>query len=195
MLDVFERPWLILALSLVLFMIMGTLRCIFPEKRHWVQMALPLLVAAGAIIVDVAVETDREQILHISKALHAAAETGELNAVAELIAPNYQDALHRNRQRLLDSVGGWLSRSQVEKARKIGMAWDALESSTAVVSIRSGIVFAKDSVVAQTYKPQFLLRVRLHLKEQPNGRWLIQEIELTQVDGQSFNWRQLPPIL
>jgi hypothetical protein len=195
MLDVFEHPWLILALSLVLFMVMGTLRCVLPEKRHWYQMAIPFLVAAGAIILDVAVDTDREQILHISKTLHAAAEKEDLNAIAKLIAPDYQDALHRNRQHLLDSVRGWLSRSPVEKARKIGMAWDALESSTALVSIRSGIVFAKDSVVAQTYKPQFLIRIRLHLKEQPNGRWLIQEIELNQVDGQSFTWRQLPPIL
>ena len=195
MLDVFEHPWLILALSLVLFMIMGTLRCVLPEKRHWCQMAIPLLVAVSAIILDVVVNTDREQILHISKTLHVAAEKEDVNAIAKLIAPNYQDALHRNRQHLLDNLRGWLSRSPLEKARKIGMAWDALESSTALVSVRSGIVFAKDSVVAQTYKPQFLIRARLHLERQPNGRWLVQEIELAQIDGQSFSWRQLPPIL
>ena len=195
MFDVFEHPWLILALSLVLFMIVGTLRCVWPEKRHWWQMAIPLLVAASGVALDVLVRTDREQILHISKTLHVAAEKEDVNAIAKLIAPDYQDALHRNRQHLLDNLRGWLSRSPVEKARKIGMAWDALESSTALVSIRSGIDIAKDSVVAQTYKPQFLIRVRLHLEKLPNGRWFIQEIELAQVDGQSFNWRQLPPIL
>jgi hypothetical protein len=194
MLDVFEYPWLLLGVSLALLMIMGTLRCVFPEKRHWCQMAIPLLVAAGAIILDVVVDTDREQILQTTKTLHVAAEQGDVNAIAKLIAPDYQDALHRNRQQLLDRAVAWISRSQIEKARKIGMAWETLESSTAVVSVRSGIVFTKDSAVARTYKPKFLIRIRLHLKKQANRRWLIQEIELNQVDGQSFGWRQLPPI-
>ena len=194
MLDVFEYPWLLLAVSLALFMIVGTLRSVFPEKRHWCQMAIPLLVAAGAILLDVLVKTDREQIRHTTKTLHLGAKQGDVKAIAKLISPDYQDALHRNRQALIDNVLAWLSRSQVEKARRIGMAWEEMESSTAVVSIRSVIVFAKDSAVARTYKPQFLIRMRLHLKKQPNRRWLIQEIELNQVDGQSFNWRQLPSI-
>ena len=53
MLDVFEYPWLLLAVSLALFMIVGTLRSVFPEKRHWCQMAIPLLVAAGAVATSV----------------------------------------------------------------------------------------------------------------------------------------------
>ena len=74
------------------------------------------------------------------------------------------------------------------------MGWESLEPTTALVSLRSGVVFSEDSAISRTYKPQFLIRVRLHLKKQSNGRWLIREIELDQVDGQSFNWRQLPPI-
>jgi len=194
MLDVFEYPWLLLGVSLALFVVIGTWRCVFPEKRHWCQMAIPLLVAVSAVLLDVLVHTDREQILHTTKTLHGAAEQGDVNAIAKLIAPDYQDALHRNRQQLLDRAVDWISRSQVEKARKIGMAWETLESSTAVVAVRSGIVFTKDSAVAQTYKPQFLIRIRLHLKKQTDRRWLIQEIELNQVDGQSFGWGQLPAI-
>ena len=194
MLDVFEYPWLLLGVSLASFMIIGTLRCVFPEKRHWWQMAIPLLIAVSAVLLDVLVHTDRERILHTVKSLHAAAEQGDVSAIAKLIAPDYQDALHRNRQQLLDRAVDWISRSQVQKARKLGMAWETLESPSAVVSIRSGVVFAKDSTVAQTYKAQFLIRIRLHLKKQANRRWLIQEIELDQVDGQSFSWRQLPPI-
>jgi hypothetical protein len=194
MLDVFEYPWLLLGMSLALFMIMGTLRSVFPEKRHWCQMAIPLLVAASAVLLDVLVDTDRELILHATKNLHIATEKEDVNAIAKLIAPDYQDALHHNRQQLLDRAVAWISRSQIKKAGKVGMAWESLESSTAVVSVRSGIVFQKDSAVAQTYKPQFLIRIRLHLKKQADRRWLIQEIELNQVDGQSFGWRQLPQI-
>lgn len=192
MLNVLEYPWLLLAVSLVLFMAMGTLRAVFPEKsRRW-QMALPLAVAACAILLDVLFRTDREQVLHITKALHVVTQEEDLEAFAELIAPNYRDALHRDRQHLLDNIRGWLSRSQVVKARKSGMTWESLEASRARVTTLSGVVFAEDSLVAQTYKARFLIRVRLHLSKQAGGRWLIHKIELAEVDGQTFSWGQIP---
>ena len=194
MLNVFESPWLILAGSVVLFMVMGTWRSVFPEKRHRLQMAAPILLALCAILLDVLVATDREQIERIIKTLHASTQEENLDAFAELIAPDYRDPLHTSRQQLLDKLLSWISRSKVQKARKIGRTWERLDASDARVSFRSGVVFDKDSAIARTYKQQYLTRVRLHLKKQPNRRWLIQEIELIQVDGQSFSWRQLPPI-
>ena len=67
MLDVFEYPWLLLGVSLALLMIMGTLRCVFPEKRHWCQMAIPLLVAAGSEFEDL---TQRAQAVELELAAH-----------------------------------------------------------------------------------------------------------------------------
>ena len=194
MFDLVEQPWTLLTLSGLTFLVIGTLRSAFPEKRQPWQPLIPLLMAIAAFGIDAWVATDREQIREVVKTLLDATENEDVSALVGVIGPDYQDSFHRNRTRLVDRIRRELSKPVVKKTSRNGLSLDFTSSAAPTALLRMSIVFEQDSNVAQNYGPSYLVLIRISFKKYPNGRWLTNGIEIVEVNMQPVSWDRIPSI-
>lgn len=194
MFDLVEQPWTLLTLSGLTFLVIGTLRSAFPEKRQPWQPLIPLVIALAAFGIDALVATDREQIRDVVQTLLDATENEDVAALINVIGPDYQDSFHRNRARLVDRIRGELSKPVVKKTSRNGLSLDFTSPSAPIALLRMSIVFEPSSNVAGNYGASYLAVVRISFKKYPDGRWLTNGIEIEQINMQPISWNQIPSI-
>ena len=194
MFDLVEQPWTLLVLSGLTFLIIGTLRSAFPEKRQPWQPLIPLIIVLAAFGIDAMVATDREQIRDVVQTLLDATENEDVAALVSVIGPDYQDSFHRNRARLVDRIRGELSKPVVKKTSRNGLSLDFTTPTAPIALLRMAIVFEPSSNVAGNYGASYLALIRISFKKYPDGRWLANGIEIEKINMQSISWNQIPSI-
>jgi hypothetical protein len=189
MLDIFEQPWtLVGAAVLVLFGIL-TFRSFCPGKRRWWQLLIPVLVVFAAFGTDVLVQTDREKVSSVIDAGIEAVRQEDCSAIGAVIADNYSDSYHGTKKVLMDHCRRELSKPLVEKGKKTGLLIKISDSNATAVLFAT-IFFDKNSYISQNYYKTFLLiKARLSLQKQPDRRWLINRIEILELDRQPTSWK------
>ena len=185
--NIFEQPWTMLgAAVLVLFGVL-TFRSIWSEKRRSWQWLLPVGVAVLGVGLDLAVATDLEKINHVIKTGLKAVETENSAAIARLIADDYQDSYHKDKESLLVQCRIRLVPPAVQKVRKISSKVE-ISPPNAKVALSMWFTFDKDSFWAQAYKPTALIAVELHFRKQPDRTWLLSRAEVREVDKMPVTW-------
>jgi len=190
MLNIFEQPWTLLAAAvLVLFGIL-TFRSIFPEKRRWWQLLVPVAIAAAGFSLDFLVQTDLEKINAIIDAGIKAVEEENCNAIESIIADNYQDSYHKTKEDLMAHCRMELSAPVVKKNKKSACLVE-LSPPEAKATLFVLITFGKNSRIAQEYKSFILVKVRLYLQKQQDKSWLITRVEVLEIDRQRVAWQDV----
>ncbi len=87
MTNIFQTPWLLLFISLVLLMVVAVLRQSFPEKQRWWQLLLPLVLAIIAFGLDYFIKTDYEKVKHVIKCARDAVVAEDADALARTLSP------------------------------------------------------------------------------------------------------------
>ena len=190
MFDIFKQPWTLVGTAVLTFFVLIQFRSIFPEKRHWWQWLIPAFLALSAFGFDFFVKTDLEKINGLIKRGIKAVEQENCPAIEVIIADNYRDSYHNNKASLMVHCRSRLSSSPVEKNKKAGLLIE-MSPPQATAELTVWMRFDKISQVAQSYKQLFLIKVRLNLQKQHNKRWLINRVELLELDRQPVNWRQV----
>jgi hypothetical protein len=188
--NIFEQPWTLLGASVLVLFGVLTFRSIWDRKRHWWQWLLPLVLAGAAFGLDFLVVTDLEKVHTATRMLLKAVENENIIGIARLIGPDYSDIRHSSKAALMTRCRQELDGPTVERLKKLD---DIVELSPggAKVTVSLFVRFAKDSRIARLYKPVFLAKIRLTLKKQPNGQWLIDRIDMLEVDKQPITWRNV----
>jgi hypothetical protein len=189
MLNIFEQPWTLTVVAVLVLFGLFQFRSIFPEKRHWWQLPLPVFLTVFAFGLDFFVKTDLEKIRAVIRAGIKAVEQENCDAIERIIADNYSDSHHDTKASLMTHCRDELARSPVEKNKKAGLLIE-IKPPQATADLTAWIKFDTASYIAQTYKQLFLIEVKLHLQKQPDKSWLINRVELIEVDKQPMSWRQ-----
>jgi hypothetical protein len=190
MFDLFEQPWTLVGVAVLVLFGMLTFRSVFPEKRRWWQLAVPAFIVAAAFGTDLLVQTDREKIHALLKKGMKAVEQGNLDALAAIIAVDYHDSFHNSKQELMAHTWRQMERSGVEKIKK-NSALIRVSPPDASATIIVLVRFEQDSYIAQNYKPWLLIKLRVNLQKQPDKSWLINRAEVLEVDRQPIQWQQV----
>jgi hypothetical protein len=190
MFDFFEQPWTLLGAAVLVLFGFLTYRSLFPEKRRWWHWLVPLAVAGIGFGLDFLVATDLEKVHATVGAVLKAVEAEDCRAVAALIAPDYSDSRHATREQLLERCRQELNEPTVEVVKSRGPEVE-LSGSEATVMLHLFFRFDQASRVAKQYKAVALVKVRLHLTEQPDGRRRIDRAEPLEVDTFPVSWRSL----
>jgi len=186
--DFFEQPWTLLGAAVIVLLGVLTYRSVWFEKRARWQWLLPAGVAVLAVGLDLAVATDREKINGILKAGIAAAEHEDCPAIARLIAADYEDSYHKDKQALVEHCRARLVPPAVERVTKIARALE-ITPPTAVATLTLGVRFEKESYWARSYgKGGAIVKARFWLRKQPDESWLLTRIEVLEVDGMTVGW-------
>ncbi|MHC4172411.1 MAG: hypothetical protein ACYTBX_11785 [Planctomycetota bacterium] len=190
MFNFFEQPYtLIGAAVLVLFGIL-TFRSVLPEKRRWWQLLAPAFVVAAAFGLDFTVRTDLEKINAVINTCIKAVEEEDLVAIEAVIADDYRDSHHNTKRDLIRHCRTQLSQSLVEKNNKRACLVQ-LSAPTATATLFATIIFEKDSHIAQNYKAWLMVQAQLSFQKQPDKTWLINRIEIVELDRQPTNWSHI----
>jgi hypothetical protein len=185
--DVFERPWALLGVAIIVLLGVLTVRSVWWEKRRWWQWLLPLGVAALAFGLDAVVATDMEKINRALKLGIRAAEEEDCTALARLIAGDYEDSYHKSKEALISRCRARMTTPAIEKVRKIASEVK-ITPPEAVATFTLAIQFDKNSYWAQAYKPSALVVLQFYLRKQPNGTWLVRRAEIREVDKMPVSW-------
>jgi hypothetical protein len=188
MFDVFEQPWTLVGAAVLILFGMLTFRSMFPEKRRWWQLLIPVFLIATAFGLDMLVQTDTEKINSVIHAAIKAVRQEDCSAIEAVIANNYSDSYHGTKKHLLDHCRRELSKPLVDKGKKTGLLIDISDSNANAI-LFAVIIFDKNSYISQNYKSFLLIKARLSLRKQSDKRWLINRIEILELDRQPTSWK------
>jgi len=191
MFDIFEQPWGLLIIAVVTLPVLLMVRRIFPEKRHWWQLALPAFLAVAAFGLDWLIETDLEKINKVINTGVKAVEQEDPDAIEPIISEGYSDSYHRNKAALMRHCRRRLSEPLVERnIKRVREIILSPSKTTAEATFTVRMVFDERSYVYQSYKREMVARVRVNLQKE-QGKWLINQAELLELDRQPVNWRNI----
>jgi hypothetical protein len=186
--DFFEQPWTLLGAAVIVLFVVLTFRSVCPERRRWWQWLLPVGVAALGLGLDLGVATDLEKIIHVMKTGTKATEQEDCAAIARLIAADYQDSFHKDRQSLLNRCRARLVTPAIERVRKVGVAVD-IRAPEATVIFTMSVRFEPGSYWVRSYgKRAALVKAKAWLRKQPDRNWLVTRLEVLEVDTMPVNW-------
>jgi len=190
MFNFFEQPWTLVGVAVLVLLALLQFRSIFPEKRHWWQLLLPVFFVFAAFGLDILVKTDLEKVRAVVQTGIKAVEQENCDTIDRIIADNYSDSHHDTKARLMAHCREELARSPVEKNKKASLLIE-ITPPQATADLTLWTRFNEAGFIAQSYKALFLIEVKLHLQKQPDKRWLINRVELIEVDKQPVSWRQV----
>ena len=190
MFNFFEQPWTLTVVAVIVLFVLFQFRSIFPEKRRWWQLLLPVFLIVLAFGLDFFVKTDLEKINAVVKTGIRAVEQENCDAIDGIIADNYSDSYHDTKASLMIDCRNELARSPVERNKKASLFIE-ITPPLATADLTVWTRFSEAGFIAQTYKALFLIEVKIHLQKQPNKKWLINRVEIIEIDKQSVSWRQV----
>jgi len=187
MLNIFENPWGLLAAAFAGALIIWIFRCITPEKMHWKLWMIPFVIGFAAFGLDHFVETDNEKIEKTIYSLIKAVEQEDSDAIASLIAENYSDSYHKTKKIFISHCKARLEKPIIEKAIPRIVSLEQTSPETVVIfTVR--VLFDKQSDISQIYKQDVFFKIQTNLEKQADNRWLINRIEILEIDRFGANW-------
>jgi hypothetical protein len=190
MFNFFEQPWTLVGASVLVLFAILTFHSVFPEKRRRWQLALPALLVVAAFALDFFVKTDLEKINIVIRTGIRAVEQEDCNTIEQIISPDYNDSYHNNKASLIEHCRAELSQPVVEKCTKTGLSIE-ITPPNATVNLTVIIRFEKDSRIVQNYYGQIMwITTQVYLKKQPDKSWLINRMELLEINKQPVTWQQ-----
>jgi hypothetical protein len=190
MFDIFEQPWTLVGAAVLVLFGMLTFRSFFPEKRHWWQLLVPVLLVAAAFGADRLVQTDNEKIISVINAAIKAVQQEDCRAIGATIADDYSDSYHGTKRILMDHCRRELSKPLVNRGKKTGLMIKISDSNAKAILFAT-IIFDKNSYISQNYKSFLLVKASLSLRKQPDKRWLINRVEILELDRLPASWKDI----
>jgi hypothetical protein len=144
-------------------------------------------LAVAGIGLDLLVQTDLEKINAVINAGVKAVEQEDCLAIEAIIADDYQDSHHKTKEALIAHCRRELSKPLVRKNKKTSSLIE-MSGPNATATLFTLTTFEKDSYISENYKPFLMIKVELHLKKQPDKRWLINRVKVLEIDRQPVDW-------
>ena len=190
MYNIFEKPWTLLIVAVVVLFIIFIVRTFKPEKRRWWQLMIPFIIAVSAFAIDIFVETDLESINSLIKSCIKASKNEDADTIETFIASDYHDSLHQDKKEIMVYCRAILSEPAVKRFVKLNQSIELL-SSNATVLLKGFIFFEEESHFYKELKPAMAVKFELGLKKYPNRKWQINRGELLEIDNQPVDWEEV----
>jgi hypothetical protein len=150
---------------------------------------IPVFLAIAAFGIDFLVQTDLEKINSIIQIGMKAVEEEDPNTLETLVSPSYHDSIHNTKQDLMIYCRILLSEPLVAKNIKTDSLIE-ISPPTAIVILVVFTEFDQQSYMYQ-YKHFQLTKAKLYFQKELDGKWLINQIEILEIDKKPFEWDYL----
>ncbi|MCP4261169.1 MAG: hypothetical protein GY774_27230 [Planctomycetes bacterium] len=190
MYSIFEKPWILLIVAVVVLLVIYIIRAFKPEKRQWWHLFIPLMIAISAFAIDIFVETDRENINSIIKSCIKASRNEDADTIDTFIASDYHDSQHLSKQEIMIFCRAIFSEPAIERFVKLNQSIE-LSPSNATVLVKGFLFFEKESRFYKELKPAMAVKLELGLKKYSGKEWQINRVEILEIDNQTIDWDNL----
>lgn len=191
MTNIFQQPYTLIGLSVIVLFGVFTYRSVFPERANRKQWLIPLSVLALAFGLDFIVRTDREKVSSLLNAFMEAVEQENTDAITPLVAPDYNDSYHPDKAALVAHCRRTLSNIHIRKITKTAGRIPPISSPTVKTTLFVTAKFEENSWVTQTYKSFLFFKGDIHAAKQPDNTWKITKITPREVDKQPITWSHI----
>jgi hypothetical protein len=179
-----------LALAVTALLTLQIIHVIAVYKRRRWQWLLPIILIVAAFGLDWLVQTDLEKINAVINTAVKAVEEENPNAIEAIISDNYRDSYHNTKRDLMRHCRARLSEPLVEKNKKRAPIIE-ISSPKATLTLTVIIHFDKQSSVYQDIQRLIQTKSKINLQKQQDGRWLINRVEILEINMQRVNWRDI----
>jgi len=157
----------------------------------WKIWLLPLSLATAAFALDAFITTNPEAIkATIQKALRAV-ENEDVEGIDAVLAHDYSDPRHNNKEKLVRYCRNLLARPLIERNKKTALTLK-ISPPEATANLAVVTKLEEQGWAYQTYLlPVVITKARLTLKKQPDKKWLISRVEILEINKQPVNWHDL----
>lgn len=185
-LNIFEQPWVLVAVGFWLTLAVWIASRFWPLKFTRKHLLIGPIVIALAFAVDYLVVTDREKIETIMDTIVKATEEERAEDIVQYIAGDYRDSFHHSGEAFNAFCRQIFSKPQIEKHGFRSQQLD-IQKSRATVWITIYTWFDERS---QWIKAMPVAKTvwRLELSKQQDKSWLIDSIELVELNDQEVDW-------
>lgn len=190
MFNVFEQPWTLTGLSIMVLLGVLTFRSVLPEKRRFWQWLIPIFFFVSAFALDLFVKTDLEKINTVIDTGMKAVDRLDYKAIESVISDNYSDRIHFTKESLMAHCRRRLPNLQINKNKKQALQV-IISVDTATAHLFTLTTFDKNSFISRNYKPFVMAQFEIRLQKQSDGSWLINRVEIRQVDKQPVSWSDI----
>ena len=152
---------------------------------------LPILVALTGLGFDYFVQTDNEKIRTVVRKISKAAEKEDPNSIIPLISDDYRDSHHHSKNRLMKLLKWRLEPPLIRKNISRVSSLEFTSQTTAAAVFTTRIIFDEKSPIYQNYKATALLKMQLYLHKTSDNKWLINQIEILEIDRIPANWEDI----
>ena len=181
----------IFGVSIAALFVARPARAAVARKKRWSLWLLPAALAVTAFACDGLVKTDAEAITDLCRKALRAAEHQDPDAIDAILADDYADSYHKNKDHLMRYCRRLFSQPLVEKCRQAAFSLE-LSPPTARLTLTVLTVFKEQSFVRKQYFiPAMHIKVRLDLQKTTAERWLIKSAELLEIDRRPVNWHNV----
>lgn len=189
MTNVFETPWLLLSISLVILIVVVLLRQSFENKQRWWQLLIPLFLLAGSLSLDYFVKTDYEIIVSTLESARKSIVAEDADRLATVVSPEYRDRSHRSKDRLISFLRSFFSTTKIAKLTRRSRDIK-INDDTAEAEILYRVFLEANSAYSQVAS-MYVVKVRFTLVKPGESEWLLTRTELLELNYQPFHWGDL----
>lgn len=189
MFNVFETPWLLLSISLLALVVVVMMRQSFEDKQRWWQLLIPLVLATGSIGVDYFVKTDYEKIVSTLESARKSVVAEDVDQLATVVSPAYRDRSHLSKDRLISFLRSFFASTKIDRSpcrsRDIVINGDMAEAEMLYrVHLNANSAYSQAASM-------YFVKVRFSLMKTGEGKWLLTQTELIELNFQPFHWGDL----
>ncbi|MFA5553141.1 MAG: hypothetical protein WCZ89_07290 [Phycisphaerae bacterium] len=185
--NIYEQPWTLLIIAVVIFLVLSALRSFYPEKIRRMNIIVPLLIAILGLAIDFAVKTDQEKIKAVVKQAINAVKNEDVDALGMTLAADYSDSFHQSKQALLSYARIILVPPFIENIYA-SILDTQISEKTAEVTLLNRIIFDSKSNI-DTYTSVLLVKAKLIIEKQPDDKWLIKQTEILTINDRPAGWK------
>lgn len=189
MMNVFQTPWLLLSISLVILIIAAVFRQSFENKQRWWQLLIPFALIAGSFGLDYFVRTDYEIIVSTLKSARKSIVAEDVDRLATVVSPEYSDRSHRSKEQLISFLRSFFSTTKIAKSPRRSSDI-VITGDTAEAEMLYRVHLEPNSAYTQAASMYFV-KVRFTLAKTGDKEWQLVRTELVELNFQPFHWGDL----
>ena len=189
MFDLFETPWLLLIVSIIVLAVVIIIRQSRPDKSRWWQLLMPVILAGLAFGVDFLVKTDYEKIESVIDLASKAVTVRDIAQVDTIISPDYHDLIHNSKDEIIAFCRAIFSGPLIEKT-KTRYTIINVSAPEAACELEIVVHLEQESIYAAAGRIIFI-KAKLYFTKTPEGKWLISGSQILAVNNQPSNWKNI----
>ena len=186
MINIFQTPWLLVILGGISLVVITFVRQTWPDKQHWWQLPLPLIIAGAGFGADYLVATDYEKVETAIENVQQAAIDQQPETIAKYISEDYSDSVHRSKEQLIDFCRRRFNRPLAEKIKTLNYI-PQIGRTEATVELK--LIVHLDPQSDYAMAGNFIsVEMVIYLKKGNDKGWLISGSSIVSINDQKMGW-------